>query len=201
MPRIVKQAEERRSELMDAAERLFVRDGYEHVPVSGILQEVGIAKGTFYHHFASKEELLHAVLERRLAELGKKAREMAGLKLDAVMKLRAVLSLLFPTGGDTGMALQPEDDKHALMHLKLTQMFYREVEPVLAAVTEQGVREGVFVTDSPEDVTQILLRGITSYTSIHYREMTDPMEARRKLAVIGKVLSRVLGMKEDQSIF
>lgn len=201
MARIVKQADERKSEIMDAAERLFIRDGYEQVPVSLILQEVRIAKGTFYHHFASKEELLRVILERRLGEIGKRAREVAALRMDALPKLRAVLSIMFPSGGDNGMALDAVDDRHALMQLKLTRMFYELMEPVLQDVTEQGIREGVFRTGDPAGVTQILLRGITSYTSMHYREMIDPMEAGSKFRVIGLVLHRVLGLQDNQTIF
>jgi AcrR family transcriptional regulator len=56
MPRVVKKADVRKSEILSAAYRLFVRDGYEGTTVSSLLEELGISKGAFYHHFASKDE-------------------------------------------------------------------------------------------------------------------------------------------------
>lgn len=196
MTRIVKPAEERKNEIMNAAEALFARDGFAHVPVARILEVVGIAKGTFYHHFESKEELLHAILERKLEGIASRARMAAGASLPAVRKLQAVLSVLFAPGGPGGVELDASDEKHALMHVKLTSMFFALVEPILAGVTEEGVRNGEFRTGEPADVTQILLRGISGYMSVHYGEMKDPVKARHNLKQVGLVLTRVLGLDD-----
>lgn len=55
----------KRDRLLDTAARLFYRDGYHAVGIDRILAEAGLAKMTLYHHFASKEELIIAALERR----------------------------------------------------------------------------------------------------------------------------------------
>src|SRR3954470_22982183 len=55
----------KRDLLMDTARRLFYRDGYRAVGIDTILAEAGVAKMTLYNHFASKEELIIAVLEQR----------------------------------------------------------------------------------------------------------------------------------------
>jgi AcrR family transcriptional regulator len=59
----------KRDLLLDTAARLFYRDGYHAVGIDTILAEAGLAKMTLYHHFASKEELIVAALERRGEEL------------------------------------------------------------------------------------------------------------------------------------
>lgn len=55
----------KRDLLLDTANRLFYRDGFHAVGIDTILAEAGLAKMTLYHHFASKEELIVAALERR----------------------------------------------------------------------------------------------------------------------------------------
>lgn len=55
----------KRDHLLATAFRLFYRDGYHAIGIDTILAEAGLAKMTLYHHFASKEELIVAVLERR----------------------------------------------------------------------------------------------------------------------------------------
>ena len=54
---------------MATAWRLFYRDGYRVVGIDTILAEAGVAKMTLYNHFASKEDLIVAVLEKRDREL------------------------------------------------------------------------------------------------------------------------------------
>lgn len=62
--RTVKEYEERRNEILDTAEKLFVSKGYMKTTVNDILREIGIAKGTFYHYFKSKEEVMDAIITR-----------------------------------------------------------------------------------------------------------------------------------------
>jgi len=59
--RVVKPPEKRRAELLDAALRLFEERGYEQVSVADITAAAGIAKGTFYLYFESRERLLDAL--------------------------------------------------------------------------------------------------------------------------------------------
>ena len=66
MARIVKAPDVRRSEILDVAQRLFYRNGYEQSSVQDIISEIGIAKGTFYHYFSSKQDLLDAMIERMI---------------------------------------------------------------------------------------------------------------------------------------
>ncbi|MEX0758220.1 MAG: helix-turn-helix domain-containing protein, partial [Tistlia sp.] len=58
-----KPAEVRRRELMAAAERLFLAQGLEATTVEQITQDAGVAKGSFYLQFATKEALLAALRE------------------------------------------------------------------------------------------------------------------------------------------
>jgi AcrR family transcriptional regulator len=56
-----------RDHIVEAADRLFYRQGYEHTSFADIAGVVEISRGNFYHHFKSKDEILHAVIEARLA--------------------------------------------------------------------------------------------------------------------------------------
>ena len=62
--RVVKEAEERRSEILDVAEKLFCTKGYDNTSTNDILNQVGIARGTLYYHFKSKEDILDGMIER-----------------------------------------------------------------------------------------------------------------------------------------
>src|SRR5262245_2192420 len=59
-----KPPEERRDELMNAAQRLFLEQGVGPTTIEQITSAAGVAKGTFYLHFSSKEEIRVALGER-----------------------------------------------------------------------------------------------------------------------------------------
>jgi TetR/AcrR family transcriptional regulator, transcriptional repressor for nem operon len=54
--------------IVEAADRLFYRRGYEHTSFSDIADVVQISRGNFYYHFKTKDEILDAVIEARLAQ-------------------------------------------------------------------------------------------------------------------------------------
>ena len=51
-------AKARRRQLIEVARRRFLEDGYAHTSVSAIVKEAGVAQGTFYFYFPSKEAVL-----------------------------------------------------------------------------------------------------------------------------------------------
>ena len=60
-----------RDHIVEAADRLFYRQGYEHTSFSDIADAVQITRGNFYYHFKSKDEILDAVINVRLANTRK----------------------------------------------------------------------------------------------------------------------------------
>ena len=66
--RIVKTSEERKNEILDVAGELFAEKGYDNASTNDIIAKIGIARGTLYHHFGSKEEILDAIVDRMTRE-------------------------------------------------------------------------------------------------------------------------------------
>ena len=65
----MRKGDERRQELLAAAQRLFCMKGYEATSVQDILDVLHISKGGFYHHFASKEALLETLFFQRASAM------------------------------------------------------------------------------------------------------------------------------------
>jgi len=56
-----------RDRIVETADRLFYRQGFEHTSFADIAGAVKISRGNFYYHFRTKDEILDAVIARRLA--------------------------------------------------------------------------------------------------------------------------------------
>lgn len=57
-----------RDQIIEAADQLFYQQGFEHTSFADIADAVKISRGNFYYHFKSKDEILDAAIERRLAD-------------------------------------------------------------------------------------------------------------------------------------
>ncbi len=83
-----------RQQIVEAADRLFYRQGYEHTSFSDIADAVRISRGNFYYHFRSKDEILDAVIEARIAAT-KGMLEGWERSADPLARLRSFIHLLF----------------------------------------------------------------------------------------------------------
>lgn len=70
--------EEKRDEIVEAARRLFVEQGYEATAISSVAQAAGVTGNTIYWYFKDKDAVLIAVLERLFAEASAEYRAIAG---------------------------------------------------------------------------------------------------------------------------
>jgi len=57
-----------RDDIVEAADKLFYRHGFDHTSFADIADAVQISRGNFYYHFKSKDEILDAVIDARLAD-------------------------------------------------------------------------------------------------------------------------------------
>lgn len=63
-------------EILDIAEHLFETKGFDNTSTNDILNEIGIARGTLYYHFKSKEEILDAIIDRLTKQLLEKLKSL-----------------------------------------------------------------------------------------------------------------------------
>lgn len=164
MARIVKEYDERNTEFLDVAQELFYRKGYEQTSVQDIIRAVGVAKGTFYHYFASKAELLDALVERVYTQVfAAVAPIVADESLGAVEKFEQLLD----SGNqeklghkDFLLAAMPAfyDDQNVLLRTKLLAEAVAMMVPLLAAIIRQGVAEGIFDVDYPDEAAEIVIQ-------------------------------------------
>jgi len=85
---------DKRRMILDAAIRVFARQGYHHCRVSDIADEAGVAYGLVYHYFKSKDQVLNELFTERWSLLLAATEEVDGQDIPAREKLRTVASFI-----------------------------------------------------------------------------------------------------------
>ena len=157
--RVVKDAAERRNEILDVAERLFCTRGYDQTSTNDILAEIGIARGTLYYHFTSKEDILDAMIDRILDEI---IRRTSRIALDTSVPVlerltQSVLAANVDTKTGDMILEQMHKPQNALMHAKMQERLLKQLIPVFAKLIEDGISQGLMQTDDPENTIEMLL--------------------------------------------
>ncbi|PGU26216.1 TetR family transcriptional regulator [Bacillus cereus] len=196
--RIVKEYEERRKEILETAERLFLTKGYTKTTVNDILKEIGIAKGTFYHYFKSKEEVMDEIIMRIIKEdVTKAKRIVSNPDIPVLDKLFKILMEQSPKSGDVKekMIEQFHQPNNAEMHQKSLVQSIIHLSPVLTEVLEQGIEEGIFSTTYPQETIELLL----SSAQVIFDDglfQWKPEEMMRRAKAYIKMMEVSVGAKE-----
>lgn len=157
--KVSKKYNDRLNEILDAGEVLFSQKGYEKTAVNDILDYVGIGKGTFYHYFKSKEEVMDSVIMRVVEQYAKVAREIAdNPNLDAHQKFaNIILGQADSTENKEQMIEELHQVENARMHQKSIVETIAVLVPILTDVINQGIKEGTFHSLYPQETIEILL--------------------------------------------
>jgi len=187
--RTIKDPAERKTEILDCAENLFTTKGYMQTTINDVLNELSIAKGTFYHYFKSKEQLMEAVVMRFVAQGAASAKAVADdPKLTAVEKMRKIIVGTAPDNKHKDLAIeQMHQAGSAEMHQKSLVETVRQCSPILAEIVQQGIKEGSFTTEHPYETVEFLLAGSEFWLDegiFHWSE--------KELMIRAKVFSKIL---------
>lgn len=198
--RVVKDYDERKQEILSVAQRLFAVKGYGKCSVNDILQEVGIAKGTFYYYFSSKEEVLDAIIMQitdkvrmRLDIIVKQSFETMEQKLLAV-----ALGMRVESEVQEGLLDEFHKPENALFHQKSLVAMENTVLPYMVSVVEEGVRCQAFVCPYPKEYMQIFLTSALVLLDDGIFEM-DSDEKQKSFRALIALLSQMLGIDGEKS--
>lgn len=81
----------RRGEILEAAQRIFVEDGYEGATIRKIAEDVGVSSTALYMHFRDKGEILFEICQTAFAQLAEQNAEIAAMPGDPVARTRLIL--------------------------------------------------------------------------------------------------------------
>ena len=195
--RIVKAHDERKNEIIDTAQNLFMTKGYSACSVAEIIDAIGIAKGTFYHYFKSKEEVLDAIVDKGTDMIVNRIYKV--LHDDSLTYIDKIVGSLFSMQIEDTMGNEILDELHkaenSLMHQKSIYMIVNRVSPLLEELIIQGNKDGVFNCKHPSQYLKIILS--SSVTLLD--DGIFPMTKEEKIEIFSSIVDlveQVLGVEE-----
>ncbi|MBQ6480252.1 MAG: TetR/AcrR family transcriptional regulator [Anaerolineaceae bacterium] len=187
----MKKGDLKKAELIRTAEQLFCRNGYEQTSVQDILDILNTSKGSFYHHFPSKEALLEAMCRQRAETIAEELKKrLSASEMNLLEKLNACLSAMLP--------LKDEKVSFLLMILPVLDMpegwsvkrAYQEslseaFSGILSALLSEGSDSGILFcphADVQAHLIGVLMNDLWEYIcesiirAEKTREQVDPSE-------------------------
>lgn len=200
--RIVKEPDIRRAEIILAAKELFEKEGYTVTPIEAIIRRAGIAKGTFYYYFKSKQEILSALVDdigREMEQLFHSIIETG--HLTALEKLKLIFQ-----GPEKRTITQysvmevihkPENRE---LQEQLNIQAVATIAPLITQIFEQGYQEGVFKNKVRVESIQILIAGSQFVLGSGLFDWASPKQMAF-LKSIQNILEQLAGVKPGMLSF
>ena len=149
-------------QIIDAAVRVFARNGFYNSRVSDIAREAGIASGTIYLYFKTKDEILVTLFREKMAAFVSELRAEIARERDPEAKIRRLVRLHFEV-----LEASPDMAEVVQVELRQGQKFFRgasahEVSAyfdLIGSILHEGVAGGVFRKDLPVKIATKMLFG------------------------------------------
>lgn len=190
----MKKGERRKQDLLNIAYRMFIEKGYENTSVDDIITEAGIAKGTYYYYFESKEATLEAVIEMMIEKAENIAKAALTNPVPIPQKLASVVYAFQPNKDEIVITDVLERKENIVMHDKIGKKIVEVAVPILSDIVREGIAQGIFACTNVEERVKMLL--IMSQNMFDYGAYSN-----KDIEVYVDMLEKSLGAKEGTMSF
>lgn len=201
MSRIVKKPEERRREILSAARELFKSNGYENTTMQDVMNKLKIAKGTIYHYFKSKEDLLEAVVRDIVDEnFDEMTNVLKKAKGNALRKFRLLVEKGNISVENRELLEQLHQPNNHAMHCRILAEMITKHATLYARVIEQGNKEELFNAKNPLESAEFFLSGMQFLTDVGFYPWLN-QDLTRRVKAFPKILEQLLGARSGSFKF
>lgn len=174
-----------RQRLLDTAGRLFYEQGYRQTGINQIIEEAGIARGSFYYHFSSKDELLSAYLDDFVQDWIARAEAHLAKVDDPKQRVTELISYRIASQKRRGLggcallkanAGLDEGDEALRKHIRKLK---KQIRDYIAGVVAASGHRGMFTDEALTDMVVLLSDGGLVGTALYHN--TKDLEKARML--------------------
>ncbi len=185
----------RKNELIKIAYELFVTKGYENTSVDEIIAKAKIAKGTYYYHFESKEQILEEVINMMIDNGIERAKQVVNSNLKLEEKLVYTILALRVSKEEKSVQNAIHTKENIILHKKINDKIIDEATPLISSIVKEAKKDGLFIMD---DNVEERVR----MTLILSNEMFDHINVTKEsVEVFIDTLEKIYGAKKGTLAF
>lgn len=195
MPRVPEELlRKRRRKLIQTAAKQFLQNGYNNTTIDNIIGELKLAKGTFYYHFKSKDELLMAVCENIVSDTAdalSRIRDKRNKSIHSrINALRKRLYDTFHRNQDIWVPVYHESN--AILYDRVIKVSLSRLGPIVAGILEDGIQQGVLKLPHAAEAAETILIMYDHYCK-QYVGTDDEKKQKRIYANLEYMMGLLLG--------
>ncbi len=163
--------------LLDAARRIFARDGFEACRIEDVAAAAGFTRGAFYAHFRAKEDLFFALLEQEAQRRVDRINRLLAHCPDAAARRAALRRFFVSRLSDRRWAM-------LMLEFKLFAARHKDLRPRLAA-THRRIRASLRLEEierTLDDLTKAALESVLAGISLEHAY--DPQRLPKRPATL-----------------
>ena len=180
--RITKDPQTRIAEILDTAEKMFADRGYQETQVSDIVKAIGVSQGTFYYYFKSKEEVVEALVQRKLNQIIVEFKDIQSSKeMTAPEKVVFIIHIILNNiQGQDGLAFEYLfEEQHLHIIDKLSRQSDNVLIPVMQNIVDEGIMQNQFNVLFPSETVDFILAIIKCMWRSLYKDKSKTMLTNR----------------------
>ncbi|MCM1989864.1 TetR/AcrR family transcriptional regulator [Oceanirhabdus seepicola] len=138
-----------RDEIINTAQRLFYTVGYDKTSIQMIINDIDIAKGTFYHHFKSKSELMLEIVRLTTETTVEQLRELTNSSISPIKKMNAIFnaSAKYKAANlDSIKAIMfaMYNESNLILRENIKRLTLESTTPLINSIIQEGMNTGDF---------------------------------------------------------
>ena len=185
----------RKKELIKTAYDLFITKGYENTSVDEIIAKAGIAKGTYYYHFESKEQMLEEVIDMMIYNGIERAKQVVNSDLKMEEKLVYTILALRVSPEEQSVQNAIHTKENIILHEKINNKIIDEATPLISSIVKEGIKDGIFIMDDNVE-ERVRMSLILSNEMFDHTEIT-----KESVYVFIDTLEKIYGAKKGTLSF
>jgi TetR/AcrR family transcriptional regulator, fatty acid metabolism regulator protein len=176
---------DKHSRIVEAATKIFAQKGYFHSKISDVAETAGVAEGTIYLYFKSKEDLLISIFEHSMDRFIQQGKDELAKVVGSQERFKRFISL------HLGLVQKNPDLAHVIqLELRQSSKFMKEYKAnkffdylhIVEEIIEEGQKEGVFRKDIHPKIMRRAIFGAVDEMALEWVLMKDKKYSLEKCA-------------------
>jgi TetR/AcrR family fatty acid metabolism transcriptional regulator len=195
----------RKEDIIKVTAKLFSQKSFHDVKMDEIAEELGIAKGTIYLYFKSKEKLYLEILEESYKAIEALLENEIAIDEPSPVKLKKVLGIIFGFYRKNLDVLKilSRDETHLIKeHFEFTEHWRLRRLKLYEKILEKGIKQGSFNVQNPR-LTALIIFGLVRSVMFFYstkKDTTDIAEEVYHVITNGILRSKVSNLEKKLKV-